>query len=303
MLSRDISRYSRLRYEIRAYMCFIVEQNIKNYLPNLSVEHIERGMQRISQEIPTFDALYLIDANGILINQIIGNKHIAEVRDFSNRVYYYETIKDKRCVLTDPYPSRIGGKLVVTAAYPFYNDKGELVCIACIDMAIKDALNLNSSSFLFEGFSQISALMYGALAVLLSLVALLLLFKGANSLISAVGNFRELDIKEIFESTILLTLSLAIFDLVKAIFEEEILGKNIGDNSRAIHKTMTRFLGSIIIAIAIEALMLVFKFSITQPENLLYAVYLTAGVAMLLIGLAIYVKFAFAAAIQEKNKK
>jgi putative Mn2+ efflux pump MntP len=54
---------------------------------------------------------------------------------------------------------------------------------------------------------------------------------------------------------------------------------------------MVRFLGSIIIALSIEALMLVFKFAITDPEKLLYAMYIIGGVSMLLITLAIYIKF------------
>jgi hypothetical protein len=53
---------------------------------------------------------------------------------------------------------------------------------------------------------------------------------------------------------------------------------------------MVRFLGSIIIALAIEALMLVFKFAITDPVHIVYAVYLIGGVSVLIIGLAIYVK-------------
>jgi len=54
---------------------------------------------------------------------------------------------------------------------------------------------------------------------------------------------------------------------------------------------MVRFLGSIIIALSIEALMLVFKFAITDPEKLMYAMYIVGGVAMLLVGLAIYIRF------------
>jgi len=93
-----------------------------------------------------------------------------------------------------------------------------------------------------------------------------------------------------FEATILLTLALAIFDLVKAIFEEEVLGHHKKGEPDEIHKTMVRFLGSIIIALAIEALMLVFKFAIIDPEKLTYAVYLIGGVTMLLFGLSIYLK-------------
>ena len=88
-----------------------------------------------------------------------------------------------------------------------------------------------------------------------------------------------------------MTLSLAIFDLVKAIFEEEVLGKEKKEGAGEGHQTMIRFLGSIIIALSIEALMLVFKFALTDPAQLVYAVYLITGVALLLVSLSIYVKF------------
>jgi hypothetical protein len=122
-------------------------------------------------------------------------------------------------------------------------------------------------------------------------VALLLFLNGVQSFFMyeiSVGHF---DAKNVFEATILLTLSLAIFDLSKTIIEEEIMGRNRDHNVSGPHKTMVRFLGSIIIALSIEALMLVFKFAITDPEKLMYAMYIVGGVAMLLIGLAVYIKF------------
>jgi multisubunit Na+/H+ antiporter MnhB subunit len=54
---------------------------------------------------------------------------------------------------------------------------------------------------------------------------------------------------------------------------------------------MIRFLGSIIIALSIESLMLVFKFALTDPEKLEYAVYLITGVSFLLVSLSIYIRF------------
>ena len=131
------------------------------------------------------------------------------------------------------------------------------------------------------------------MALSLLLVCMLLLVKGSISLWDAMlrfGSVEILDIKSVFEATILITLSLAIFDLVRAIFEEEVLGRQKSQDSKVVHQTMTRFLGSIVIALAIESLMLVFKFAITAPEKLLYAVYLIGAVTCLLIGLALYVK-------------
>lgn len=298
MLSRDINLYSKLRYEIRAYLCFIFEQNIKNYMPNMSFNQVKSSLNRIKDEVENFNALYILDSNGKLYNKVIGPKEVESTSnnliniDLSNKAFYYEAMRENRCILTDPYPSRINGKLVVTASYPCYDNNGKLICIACIDMLLNDTLKLLSPSPIYNYFSTIITTIYSFLSILLFLVAILLAIKGSSSFLEAIKHFNNFDIQEIFESTILLTLSLAIFDLVKAIFEEEVLGKNENDN-KTIHKTMVRFLGSIIIAIAIEALMLVFKFTITQPDKLLYAVYLMGGVFLLLIGLSVYVKFAY----------
>ena len=81
------------------------------------------------------------------------------------------------------------------------------------------------------------------------------------------------------------------FDLTKTIIEEEITGQNQEHNISGPHKTMVKFLGSIIIALSIEALMLVFKFAITDPEKLLYALYIMGGVSVLIMSLAVYLKF------------
>jgi hypothetical protein len=53
---------------------------------------------------------------------------------------------------------------------------------------------------------------------------------------------------------------------------------------------MVRFLGSIIIALSIEALMLVFKFALNDPSQLIFAVYLILGVTALIVGLSYYLK-------------
>jgi hypothetical protein len=86
-------------------------------------------------------------------------------------------------------------------------------------------------------------------------------------------------------------LALAIFDLAKTLIEEELIGRTKENNISGPHKTMVKFLGSIIIALSIEALMLVFKFAITDPAQLMYAMFIIGGVALLLVSLAIYIKF------------
>jgi hypothetical protein len=122
-------------------------------------------------------------------------------------------------------------------------------------------------------------------------VAILLFSHGVKSFFVNNITISHLIIDDMFKATILLTLSLAIFDLAKTLIEEEILGRTKEQNISGPHKTMVKFLGSIIIALSIEALMLVFKFAITDPQMLMYAMYIIGGVALLIISLAVYIKF------------
>lgn len=298
MLSRDIVTYSKTRYELRAYMCYLFTQNIKNFMPSVSLEIVLKGLMKIKSEIKDFDSMYILDKNGTQVSDTYQHDEVIknDGKNFANRAYFYEALDEQRCIITNPYPSRVDGNLVVTAAYPVYNHDHELLFVVCIDIHLQDAIKISSPSWFFGSFSNFSIAMYFIFSLSLSFIALVLTIKGMVKFWSEdLLRFDNFKIEDIFESTILLTLALAIFDLVKAIFEEEVLGKNVGQKTYTVHKTMIRFLGSIIVALAIEALMLVFKFTIYSPEKLLYSVYLIVGVAVLLIALAIYVKFAFSA--------
>lgn len=298
MLSKEIMQFNDLRYEIRAYACYLFNRNIKNQLPHIELSKVIEGLHKIQGEIGVTDALYVLNANGEQVIDTISNDpdiHGGKGSNLNDRAYFYRAVKEKKCILTDPYPTRNSGELVVTAAYPLYNQEGELCYVVCMDMRIEQALLLSRPTPLSRMFGSFSQSVYFLLSVMLMAVAFLIFIKGILSMYHAVLHFNNLDIKEVFEATILLTLALAIFDLVKAIFEEEVLGRSKGDASKAVHHTMIRFLGSIIIAISIEALMLVFKFTIIEPDKIIYAVYLIGGVTMLLVGLSVYIRFAYAA--------
>ena len=179
---------------------------------------------------------------------------------------------------------------MVTSTFPIYDQQGKLLYIICVDINLRDILRMVHPSSVDSSFGTLSKVTYAAFCVALFFVALLFFFKGISSFMGFGFDITKIEINEMFKATILLTLSLAIVDLVKAIFEEEVLGHEKRDGKGG-HQTMIRFLGSIIIALSIEALMLVFKFAITDPSHLLPAVYLIGGVTSLIIGLSIYLKF------------
>lgn len=310
MLSRDIVQYSKIRTELYAYLTYLFSHNIRNHLPEITLDYLNKQIRKMHAEIKMAKNFFVLDAKGMLIlkpSQLKEQGHKEGILEhdltegieleshasFSDKYYFYQAVSEKRCILTDPYPSKKGNHLVVSVSYPVYDQNNDLAFVVCLQIPLRVAIEISSPSKYFRTFSEGSMVMYFMISIMLTLVSLLLFVKCISSFWTAIVNFNSFDIKEVFHPIVLLTLALATFDLVKAIFEEEVLGKNSGDNHHAIHRTMIRFLGSIIIALAIEALMLVFKFSVSEPDKITYAVYLAIGVAVLLISLAIYVKFAY----------
>lgn len=292
MIVKEIQEYAQIRTKARAYLCYIMGRNISRNISGNISDTILASAHKLQEALPTAEVVYAINAEGM---QIIDNvspdprlQGFGKGKDRSDRAYYYKTRKEHRCKLTDPYPSVLTNELVVTASFPLYDEEDNLLAILCADISLKHILKMVHPSSVDSAFGTFNKIVYSIFSVALLGVALLLFFKG----VSSFGlNFSEVDIHSIFKSTILLTLSLAIVDLVKAIFEEEVLGREKKrGSSNDTHQTMIKFLGSIIISLSIEALMLVFKFALTDPEKLLYAVYLLGGIAALIVGLSVYLK-------------
>ncbi|MDR0666159.1 MAG: PDC sensor domain-containing protein [Campylobacteraceae bacterium] len=294
MTIRDIQRFSDIRYQARAYLCYLFTRNIKNGMPKPELEHILLQLDKIANEVENFQALYILDSKGEQAAdnispqpQFISGKGVNR----SSKSYFYRAVKEKRCVLTDPYPSALTNDLCVTAGFPLYDDKKRLCYVICIDISLEDILKIIKINRLDGVFGLFSKIIYTFFAAALLLVSTVVFFHGIEFFWLGGFNLAAINMEEMFKATILLTLSLAIFDLVKTIFEEEVLGRSKKQESGGIHKTMVRFLGSIVIALAIESLMLVFKFAAQgETASIIYAVYLLAGVTFLLIGLSIYLR-------------
>ena len=293
MVSKEIQDFDEIRVKARAFLCYLLTRNIQNALPTVTQENIIQALKKIKKENVEIDALYILNAKGVQVIDAISNNPAyrrGKNSNKSSRAIYYRAVKEKKCILTDPYPSSKSKELVVTASYPVYDENGKLRYVVCLDIRLEKLLKVIHPTSIDSLFGKFNKIVYALFCFALMMVAFLLFFKGLTSIATYGINIEKLDIKEIFESTILITLSLAIFDLIKTIFEEEVLGKNKKEHIDDMHKTMVKFLGSIIIALSIEALMLVFKFAIIGPEKILYAVFLLFGVTILLFGLAYYLK-------------
>ena len=290
---KEIEQFSQIRYQARAYLCYLFTRNMPSGLPSPNIESIRKLLDKIAHEVDDFDALYILDKNGVQMFDNIAKNDIFKIgkdKDRSDKSYYYRAVKEGRCVLSDPYPSSLTNDLCVTAGFPVYDDKRELHYVVCIDISLTNILKIVRPSPAVQIFENFTKFIYVLFSIALLLISSVMFFYGVETFLHNGMNLTKINIEEMFKATILLTLSLAIFDLVKTIFEEEVLGQSKKSMNAGVHKTMVRFLGSIIIALAIEALMLVFKFALINPENIIYAVYLVVGVTLLLIGLSVYLR-------------
>lgn len=294
MVAADIQNFSEGRTKARAYFCYLFSKNIPNRLPSLTQEMIIPHLVKMKADLESCEGVYLLDNRGVQVTPTYTQTQkieddIGKIR--ANRAYYYRAVREERCTITDPYPSLITQELTVTASSPIFDENGVLTHVACLDMPLDEVVKISHLNTFDTFFSKFFKVSYSMFAFALVGVAILLFMHGIQSFFKGDISISHLEIEGMFKATILLTLSLAIFDLAKTLIEEEVLGQHKEHDISGPHKTMVKFLGSIIIALSIEALMLVFKFAITDPDKLMYAIFIIGGVSLLLVSLAVYIKF------------
>ena len=101
----------------------------------------------------------------------------------------------------------------------------------------------------------------------------------------------SLSIESIFKPVIAITLGLAIFDLAKTIMEQEVVFKSYVKNGDTEYKVLVKFSITIIIALLIESLMVVFKIAIADYHQMAHALYLISGVGILIVTLGLFIFF------------
>jgi len=140
-----------------------------------------------------------------------------------------------------------------------------------------------------ERFSEFTRYFYALFGFLLAAFSVaLVVYAVYIAYEGIVGNDQEL-LSGLFRSIIALTLGLAIFDLAKTVLEHEVFYKSLSRNNNLENRLLARFLTSIIIALSIEALMVVFKISLSDYSQMIHAFYLIAGVGIMIMSLSLFI--------------
>lgn len=281
-----------------------IEDILASILTGLTEEKITqnkdsriKAIKSLSKHYPFIDMLYILDDDGIQrgdnATSSKDNPSIYKGDGVSRKLRpYFRMAQDqpqKDIVITNPYLSTANRNLCVSAlmSWRHENSTGYIVIDADL-IAIVEFLMGDSQRRKFQPFFKY---VYATIVLGLFCVVVTLLYSAFHELylaISASVGSEESHLKP-FSVIIFLTLALAIFDLGKTTLEEEVLmHKDIFRHSST-RRTITRFVAAILIAVSIEALLLMFKAALGQTDQIIPAVWMMLAAVGLLLGLGIYV--------------
>ena len=315
MISDYFEKFYEYRREIEAIVGKAVESEITTSLGVCDIGNLEDTLKNMVEAFPFVDAVYSLDGNGIQEGRtfISGRRITASEdtgQDRSHRPYFItaknrcaELGKTNKSISTPPYMSSLTKRLCITFSVPIC-DGDSILRVVCVDVDLKKVIRSIEGDTLRSMFDPIFKLFYILLSISLLSISIVILYYG----MSFMGSLKSLELGQkglsmVFEDTILMTLSLAIFDLSKTVMEEEVLSKKDVKKTITTRKTLMKFISAILIATSIEGLMLIFKFSMGDYEDLPKAVSVVIASAIMLIALGIYTWLSTIAEIKWNSAK
>ncbi|MFA6902054.1 MAG: PDC sensor domain-containing protein [Gallionellaceae bacterium] len=262
-----------------------------------SEQNLRETFNSVAGHYPFMALMYTLDANGMQTSGNIASLHPGKQdasglgKNRSERPYYLLAKDSDSVVVTAPYFSNNGSMLCITAATRRHRAGSKEAAYIVLDIDLTKAIEFLMGDTARRRFMPAFKSVYTLIVTGLFAVAGVLLYAAGAEMISLwhIGSSKEDLHMKPFGVIIFLTLALAIFDLGKTILEEEVLmHKDIFRHSST-RRTITRFIAAILIAVSIEALLLMFKAALGVNGDLLSAVGMMLTAVGLLVGLGIYV--------------
>lgn len=260
-------------------------------------EHLNSVVKRLHESYPFMELLYCINDKGIQITESAASPTVPDPKrrepglgsDRSNRVYYTRARENiSAATVTQAYLSSATHQLAISAVQRFIDNKGE-TCYLVINFNLEKLITFLNGDSLRRVVHPFFQVVYGIIGVMLVIVSGLLLFSAGSSLFDMVYEHTN-TATQAFQSVILVTLGLAIFDLGKTILEEEVLLHKDIHHTGSTRRTISRFMSAIVIAVSIESLLLMFKSLLGDATHLNSAVFMLIAAVALLVGLGAYLK-------------
>lgn len=277
-MKKIIETYKNHKTEIEKYIYSIMLKSKDDYI-NYTTELLKKNS--------FIEIIYQVDKEFTQISPIISLKETISKNIGVDKSHYFNRLKlDKNNIfISPPYIHYKTGKSTISVVL-FYDNKYNVMDIDLV--LILEELKLIEYNSIYE---KVKKIIYATGSIFLSIVSLMLIIYGGYAFTTILFGIENTNfLQEIFKSIISITLGLAIFDLAKQIFEHEVLFHSFQFKEDKQYKVLGKFLISIIIALSIETLMVVFKIALSDYKEMLSAFYLIIGTTTMIVGLAYFYK-------------
>jgi hypothetical protein len=251
-------------------------------------DKIDSDFEKLYSVFPSLELIYVCDKESFI--QTSGNiyrNRITTTPIGRNREYLLDkfTTEADAITVSNPYISSATGTACVTVAK---EENGEVFFLDFDVLLLLQRLRLVD---MHKEFNFISKAFYGITANVMMILALFTVGYALFDFLNSLFVKGDVSIESIFKPVIALTLGIAIFDLAKTILEQEVVFKSYAKNGRAEYKVLIKFSITIIIALLIESLMVVFKIAIADYHQMIHSFYLISGVSILILALGLFIYF------------
>ncbi|WP_409524524.1 hypothetical protein [Nitrincola sp. MINF-07-Sa-05] len=296
-----LQRYQQHEQTIHLLMeSMMTSLNIRELIFDRSAQL--QTVEHLSRAYPFVELMYSLDSKGVQRMDSAYAPNVSERKrrslgqgsDRSSRPYVVAARDSINTVaVTRPYLSSATHQLSVSTALHLVDDDGEDQGYLVLNFNLQRLISYLSGDARRSRVHPWFQSIYGLIGGMLVLVSIMLLYSAGASmyhLFETRGNIAT----GAFGIVIIITLGMSIFDLGKTILEEEVLVDKDIHHYDTTRRTISRFMAAIIIAVSIEALLLMFKALLNDGASsiagteLIDAVWMLMAAVAMLAGLGVY---------------
>ncbi|BBP45804.1 membrane protein [Thiosulfatimonas sediminis] len=246
--------------------------------------------------LPSLELIYVTDGNFVQISPNITRRRQMQSAIGRDRRYLVDRVHeaDSDISISDPYISSATGEPCITLMQYY---EGHVIFL---DFNLLTLLTRFGFLERHPIFNRVTYGFYLAMGISLMFFSMMSIGYAFYDYIKQLLNPADYTLEAVFKPIIALTMGLAIFDLAKTLMEREVFFKAYADKLDDA-KLLSKFLTAIIIALSIEALMVVFKIALHDTSQMVNALYLIIGVTLIILSLTYYSKSLLAS--QQAAKK
>ncbi len=263
-----------------------VDSFVKRLIDSLPRDYMVEA-QSILNQYRYIQLMYGVNSECKQITPIMFKKGSDSSRMGSDKSHYFTKLNldENKIYISNPYIHYKTGKASISVVH--FVDSTYYIFDIDLILLLEELKLIEYNSF----HDKVKRIIYFFGSTALALVSVALIGYGVFVFFLLMSSLSTSDfLHDIFRSIISITLGLAIYDLAKQIFEHEVMYQSFHKSEDKQYKVLGKFLISIIIALSIETLMVVFKIALEDISNMISAFYLLIGTTIMLVGLGYFYK-------------